>query len=59
MAGNRLRAGKGWPSYGRKDFKKGPAANYRPRKRGPAQTPKRDAESVVADAVEETVASHG
>lgn len=38
MAGNRFKHGKGWPGYG-SDRKRGAAANYRPRTRGPAQTP--------------------
>jgi hypothetical protein len=42
MAGNRHRHGKGWPNYG-KQVTKGPVPNYaKLRKRGPAQTPKRE-----------------
>jgi hypothetical protein len=39
MAGNKNTHGKGWPTYGWRE--PGKAANYTPRKRGPAITPKR------------------
>lgn len=52
MAGNRHRHGKGWPDYGRKDRKRGSPANYKPRKRGPAQTPPLDRSFEAIEVVE-------